>query len=116
MNQNQPPYNYVCKICGKSGHWIQQCPFKYDPVLSQVPVNYICNKCGIPGHWIQNCTNIPPPNYVCNKCGIGGHWIQDCTNYKNSGNSVPPSNYICNWIKDYTQKPSMPPSPYIHMS
>ena len=54
---SQPPNNYVCRICNIPGHWIQQCPSKYDPRLSQAPSSYICRICNIPGHWIQNCPN-----------------------------------------------------------
>ena len=31
-----PSSGYICRIYNTPGHWIQHCPFKYDPVLSQV--------------------------------------------------------------------------------
>lgn len=65
-----PPGNYVCRLCGVPGHWIEQCsrfqPRKdlpKGPGHSIPPKNYICNLCHQPGHWIQHCIEFTPrPN------------------------------------------------------
>lgn len=51
---NLPPQSYVCKICDKAGHWIQECPSKTE--LSKNPQDgYVCRICNTPGHRIQQC-------------------------------------------------------------
>lgn len=64
----QPPGNYVCRLCGIPGHWIEQCA-KFQPKFTKVepgmknctpPINYICNLCNQPGHWIQQCSEFTP--------------------------------------------------------
>ena len=82
-----PPGGYVCRICNIPGHWTQQCPLKYDPVISKVPSNYICNKCGIPGHWIQNCPN---NNHQTNI----NIQMYPRYNYPNSINNIPAPNNL----------------------
>ncbi|EGG00284.1 uncharacterized protein MELLADRAFT_118092 [Melampsora larici-populina 98AG31] len=49
-----PPQNYVCKICEKPGHWIQECPSKLDP-SKNLQDGYVCRICNVPGHRIQQC-------------------------------------------------------------
>ncbi|KAG0149016.1 hypothetical protein CROQUDRAFT_59804 [Cronartium quercuum f. sp. fusiforme G11] len=46
-----PPQNYVCKICEKPGHWIQDCPDN----SRKTQDGYVCRICNVPGHRIQQC-------------------------------------------------------------
>lgn len=73
QQQIPPPGNYVCRLCGVPGHWIEQCS-KFQPKrdllkggsgASAPPRNYICNLCHQPGHWIQQCSEFTPlPGYL----------------------------------------------------
>ena len=100
------PNGYICRICNKQGHLIQNCPLKQNHNQNQQPPNnYTCKICGKPGHWIQQCPfkQTPtssmslPPNYICRICGKQGHWIQYCPlkQTQNQSSSQPPNNYIC---------------------
>lgn len=66
-----PPGNYVCRLCGIPGHWIEQCVKfqrkKDAPTHTSTaafakppPDSYICNLCHQPGHWIQQCSEFTP--------------------------------------------------------
>ncbi|KAH9818714.1 CwfJ C-terminus 1-domain-containing protein-like protein [Melampsora americana] len=55
VRTNLPPSNYVCKICEKSGHWIQDCSLKKDDSKSNLQDGYVCRICHISGHRIQQC-------------------------------------------------------------
>ena len=57
VRSQYPPPNYICKICGTPGHWIQRCPQSSDPTKTSTtpPPTYVCRACNIPGHWIQQC-------------------------------------------------------------
>lgn len=73
QQQIPPPGNYVCRLCGIPGHWIEQCS-KFQPKRDLLkggagtnapPRNYICNLCHQPGHWIQQCSEFTPmPGYL----------------------------------------------------
>lgn len=54
--RSAPPADYVCRLCGIPGHWLDRCPHKAEP--KQPPPNYICRLCNKPGHWIQLCPSI----------------------------------------------------------
>ncbi|PJF17960.1 hypothetical protein PSACC_02249 [Paramicrosporidium saccamoebae] len=62
----QPPGNYICRLCGVPGHWIEQCA-KFQPKSGKVDV------------YIKG--SIPPKNYICNLCHQPGHWIQQCSEF-----------------------------------
>ena len=122
MSQS-PPNNYICRICNIPGHWIQQCPYKYHPILSQVPSNYVCHKCGIPGHWIQNCPN----NHRYNNQQYGYHNIKFDNNVSNKNYrlqnqhnrgliGIPPSNWamnnsLSNGLENYYNNKGQNPAP-----
>jgi hypothetical protein len=46
-----PPDGYECRLCSKSGHWIQDCPEK----KKELPDGYVCKICTVPGHFIRDC-------------------------------------------------------------
>ena len=90
-----PPGNYVCRLCGVVGHWIDQCA-KFQP--KQQP----CGAPGASGASGASTVSLPPmfgpgptpnyrppaylskpvpANYVCNLCHRPGHWIQQCTEF-----------------------------------
>jgi hypothetical protein len=54
-----PPSDYVCRLCGVPGHWLDRCPQKSEP--KPPPPSYTCRLCQRPGHWIQLCPSIAPP-------------------------------------------------------
>ena len=51
-----PPGDYVCKLCGIPGHWLDNCPRKGEP--KPPPPGYSCRLCNRPGHWIRDCPTI----------------------------------------------------------
>ena len=70
LQKMHPPGNYVCRLCGVPGHWIEQCS-KFQPRKemfkiighSVPPKNYVCNLCHQPGHWIQHCSEFTPMHH-----------------------------------------------------
>lgn len=70
-----PPGNYVCRLCGVSGHWIEQCS-QFQPKMD--PKNT--------GHQKERLAcfkSIPPPaGYICNLCHSPGHWLQQCSRFE----------------------------------
>ncbi|KAI7947368.1 hypothetical protein MJO28_009276 [Puccinia striiformis f. sp. tritici] len=61
-----PPPNYLCKICSKSGHWIQECPDKIQK-SNQPKEGYVCRICNTPGHLIQDCPDAATNNNQRNR-------------------------------------------------
>lgn len=69
VRSHLPPGNYICRLCGVPGHWIEQCSRfqrKKDSTgslngpIKPPPDSYICNLCHQPGHWIQQCSEFTP--------------------------------------------------------
>lgn len=85
---NMPPGNYVCRLCGVSGHWIDECKMfqpKKDSHSSSSASKAASGK--------QGGSNIfksipPPPGYICNLCEQPGHWLQHCSRFE----PLPPRN------------------------
>lgn len=72
--QPPPPGNYICRLCGVPGHWIEQCT-KFQP-KNGFPLS------GPSGRMTESRLGVPPSNYVCNLCHQPGHWIQQCSEFK----------------------------------
>lgn len=70
--QPPPPGNYICRLCGVPGHWIEQC-IKFQPKNGTA---------GSAGKMAESRLGVPPSNYVCNLCHQPGHWIQQCSEFK----------------------------------
>jgi hypothetical protein len=60
-----PPDGYECRICSKSGHWIQDCPEK----KRDLPDGYICKICSVPGHFIRDCPQAKKKDKAMKKLG-----------------------------------------------
>lgn len=85
----------LCIFCGKSGHFIRDCPgnksskrpnqpLKVDKIvhnqpehLSTAPSKIVCYKCHQPGHISTHC--MTPSKIVCYKCNQTGHISTHCT-------------------------------------
>lgn len=76
-----PPGNYVCRLCGVAGHWIEQCQmFQPKHASSAASSGRDCGK-RLSGH--ASFRSIPPPpGYVCNLCEMPGHWLQQCSRFE----------------------------------
>ena len=83
----------LCYNCGKSGHFVNQCPLRVKKVKKQKN----CDRCGREGHTINNCyaTTDKYGNYLsesdsesdseyyfennkCFRCGRTGHYANTC--------------------------------------
>lgn len=75
---SEPPGNYVCRLCGIPGHWIEQCAKFQVKTHHHIAYGNVSNSqvgggCGFSGP--------PPRNYICNLCHQPGHWIQQCSEF-----------------------------------
>jgi len=72
-----PPGNYICRLCGISGHWIEQCSL-FQP--KGQPNKMTKEKTGLAS---TSFKSIPPPSgYICNLCHQPGHWLQHCSRFE----------------------------------
>ena len=107
---NNPPNDYVCKLCNRDGHWMKDCRL-YEPrsfggggsnssfkstasSLSSASSssnlaftssnNYNNNNGGGGGggSFSSGRTLLPPGNYVCRLCNVAGHWIDQCSKFQ----------------------------------
>lgn len=81
--RHPPPGNYICRLCGVPGHWIEQCS-KFQPKRDFLATHFhntsASNNRNSSGN-SSNSTSAPPRNYVCNLCHKPGHWIQQCSEF-----------------------------------
>lgn len=107
INSQDPPNDYLCKLCMNGGHWMKDCEYFEIRTHHSPPTTINSN-----GETIISRTSIPPNNYICRLCGIDGHWIEHCSKFKPKydysilehknlhqqqvGGGGPPKNYLCN--------------------
>ena len=58
-----------CKICGKKGHKIKDCPKLKPPKIDPEPVMDFCTECMVPH---------PPRKCICKLCKVIGHLATEC--------------------------------------
>lgn len=79
-----PPLDYVCKLCNKTGHWMEDCDY-YRPhtiVLHPTPRSTPATGTGTgTTTGTQDDIPPPPPNYLCRLCMVPGHWIDQCARF-----------------------------------
>lgn len=81
-----PPLDYVCKLCSKTGHWMEDCDY-YRPHTIVLHTNRppSSSSDNHPNQGDQKVTNSdippPPPNYLCRLCMVPGHWIDQCARF-----------------------------------
>lgn len=72
---HHPPGNYICRLCGVSGHWIDQCSMFQ-------PNHGVCKPTERKEKLSSFKSIPPPPGYVCNLCHQSGHWLQQCARFE----------------------------------
>lgn len=77
--QVPPPGNYVCRLCGVPGHWIEQCS-KFQP-RNQPGCSGASGGGGGGRSGETFKGSVPPKSYICNLCHQPGHWIQQCSEF-----------------------------------
>lgn len=79
--------NDLCYKCGKSGHFLKDCPLfvkskteqcfnckEYGHIAKNCNKQIECHKCHKVGHISANCTS----TLCCFRCGRDGHYSSDC--------------------------------------
>lgn len=80
---SRPPGNYVCRLCGVSGHWIDECKMFQPKSMKDTPSSTASAKTASGKHVGNSFKSIPPPpGYICNLCEQPGHWIQQCSRFE----------------------------------
>ena len=75
-----PPLDYVCKLCSKTGHWMEDCHY-YRPHTIQLDPESGRAATGMGQARSTGGVPPPPPNYLCRLCSIPGHWIDQCPKF-----------------------------------